>query len=1368
MKREISAANEMPSVLDREIADVQLDAFGHRHFALALRSLIESGDHSTPFSIGLLGGWGTGKSSIKEMYMAELRNDATKHQGARRSEKIQCITFNAWRFGGRDQDIKRALLRHVFLELGGHEENLQDRLFRQISHVTEQPKPTLKYFWETLRSWMLPIPAVLAVMAAFIAILAASDWILGAGHDATRVTLMLCVSLLFGYVLKHVKPPEVKATSAMTRVMLPSTGSEQYEDMLLGQLARYKEGEDKSPDGRNGEKCERLVVFVDDLDRLSAEEMVLGLDGVRTFMEIPKGRLPDGLGLVFVISCDEGKIADALAKGRRSADLPASVFNRFDARRYLDRIFQFRLEIPPSPRNDMRDFATRKLESMGGAAADLAARGVPLAPVVDRMIHAGVQDPRNALQIVNAFEQSWWLAKKREADGVGSDRAGGLHEGAVTDHPISLGALSALKVSFPDFYRELQDDPELLFHITEVVVRGQGLSERPESIRRILVDKYLVSESAPVGDGVAAEQKLQLRSEYRPLRQFLAGLVGVRWAQPLESLLLLSEDPMTRRLGPKIATLRNAFVSGDTDGVLEGLGRHHDVSPFSVEQAKNLYNLFEDMRGETEARRTNGARVMADVIERIPDPPLTQVLNELCRTLDNSLSLRSQLGPLRVKGLLAKASDSDKRAVTSRLVGDAMVSDEDLGLKLDSGQTPSLDEAIGMVKTIVALAIRVRAEQGLEPREDGLFLDWLLARIVRVRSASRQLGFEELEAWLSTDTGSIARSLGTRYVEALASELEKDEPSTFDIDAAMQRADDVFSAQMPVGEEARRATWPIVCRFMGLSQLGAVKTAWRVAVSSEGLATDVEISSFVSAFAARLVHDLTDDSSDVDVHEAFPELMKLVVARIESLDESALQGLAVLATAWSREDALARQACDIVSQLRRVNTAIATTALANWAPRVISDLPLPCVEMLTNLLSGEDDNLKVAATNAVTTILNIESINDAMANRYSAFVRGLPVSSWDKAPFRGHLDSALNNLAIRSANGNYLEAIFPPIAKVLAHATPSTLGTSLQQLFQQARNYPAHYALLHRHMVGHWPAPAPTLVPYDPSVLFGEACATSISQAATVKDDVLGSASDMFDRGVVGQDKLASLIETACALWKVEPRLALPFFRRYPSLSVEQVDALVSTLKTSEPEQIEILSEAWRVVSRHIGNDARRAVTVALLRRGAVQAVGDADVALNVWLSAQDDSGRALLKDLLVNANIADEQRARLWRQAISRSEIFSKGFFVDLVPLSLAVENSEATSAAIFDSEQTIEKLMTDGEARSDLARGLMGRFHEFRTETIKGGAGAMANRLVGNVALKGLSIESLTGSDVALLSGAFGPSKELGRIRDQIHKNS
>ncbi|WP_419198430.1 P-loop NTPase fold protein [Pseudomonas putida] len=54
----------MPAVLGRQIGSEDKDAFGHRHFAPPLRSLVESEHHKPPFIIGLLGGWGAGKSSI--------------------------------------------------------------------------------------------------------------------------------------------------------------------------------------------------------------------------------------------------------------------------------------------------------------------------------------------------------------------------------------------------------------------------------------------------------------------------------------------------------------------------------------------------------------------------------------------------------------------------------------------------------------------------------------------------------------------------------------------------------------------------------------------------------------------------------------------------------------------------------------------------------------------------------------------------------------------------------------------------------------------------------------------------------------------------------------------------------------------------------------------------------------------------------------------------------------------------------------------------------------------------------------------------------------------------------------------------------
>ena len=76
-----TSQHAMQSVLDREISDQSKDAFGHQHFAGVLGNLIEAEHHLPPFSIGLLGSWGTGKSTIKELYLAALKNDPAGARG---------------------------------------------------------------------------------------------------------------------------------------------------------------------------------------------------------------------------------------------------------------------------------------------------------------------------------------------------------------------------------------------------------------------------------------------------------------------------------------------------------------------------------------------------------------------------------------------------------------------------------------------------------------------------------------------------------------------------------------------------------------------------------------------------------------------------------------------------------------------------------------------------------------------------------------------------------------------------------------------------------------------------------------------------------------------------------------------------------------------------------------------------------------------------------------------------------------------------------------------------------------------------------------------------------------------------------------
>lgn len=96
----------------------------------------------------------------------------------------------------------------------------------------------------------------------------------------------------------------------------------------------------------------------------------------------------------------------------------------------------------------MREFARARLARIKGLPDGLRAAGSSVEELVSRTIHVGGQSPRKALQTLNAFLQSWWVASQRERDGAGTDRRGGLQEGAVTRWPLALGVLSVLRVDF--------------------------------------------------------------------------------------------------------------------------------------------------------------------------------------------------------------------------------------------------------------------------------------------------------------------------------------------------------------------------------------------------------------------------------------------------------------------------------------------------------------------------------------------------------------------------------------------------------------------------------------------------------------------------------------------------------------------------------------------------------------------------------------------------------------------------------------------------------------------------------------------------------------------------------------------------------
>src|SRR4051812_42607247 len=87
----------------RALQDAESDAFGHRDYAAAIVSALA--DVPTPFTLGLFGAWGTGKSTI----LAEV----TRRLAA--EDNTAVATFDVWRYEG--DSLRRELIRDVGRQL---------------------------------------------------------------------------------------------------------------------------------------------------------------------------------------------------------------------------------------------------------------------------------------------------------------------------------------------------------------------------------------------------------------------------------------------------------------------------------------------------------------------------------------------------------------------------------------------------------------------------------------------------------------------------------------------------------------------------------------------------------------------------------------------------------------------------------------------------------------------------------------------------------------------------------------------------------------------------------------------------------------------------------------------------------------------------------------------------------------------------------------------------------------------------------------------------------------------------------------------------------------------------------------------------
>lgn len=1282
-KKGTSRPRAMPSILDKELEDRSADAFGHQDFADALKDLIEAPTNRPPFSVGLLGAWGTGKSSIKALYRRDLESDKTETVGNRRSDHIHVITFNAWRFGG-EQDLRRALLREAFRQLGGDEAKLRRALFEQVNKVTHEKLRFKDWFGESFGQLCGSAVLLLLLFLAAAVITAFLVWFTGLKNQQSGAWVALAAIGLTGWFAKNIVDLRVRSPARFlpqTSVSFPATSAEEYERLLTDQIAEFRQSV--------GRKCERLVVFVDDLDRLSAPEMVAGLDAIRTFLELPFNTSENGFGVVFVISCDEDKIAEAIKRrsGLGSSDLPGAVFSRGDARRYLDRLFQYRLEIPQFPKLDMREFALKKLQGIESVVADLKKREVALQDVVDRLIHVDVQSPRNAIQLLNAFIQSWWIGSVRERNGVGSSASGALHKGAVTDHPLSLAALCVLRVDFPDFYDAVQNRPEIIQEFRSAVFGGKSPSELAPQACEILRE-FLVAENGNLTG--------EVRPDHRKLRRYLSSLADLRWPVVLQPLLRLAEDPITRVYGDRAAVVFDSLVSGDVAGVLEAFGRNLDDKPLADEDVVLLEDFGEALPQETEARRTNAARVLAALVDRIPQERKRRILSPLIRQMETLKAVRMNIQPGRARQIIEDASAEDRRDVAERFAAD-LLNLKPLDWRLATGGEPNLDEVIVAVRDAVDLALDVRDSNGLPAGADAMLRGWLLKREIRLGTESQTLPFVNLEAWVEKHSDLVSGYLATDYTDQAIGEFERARTAPEFTSSVLPRIASIFADTAKLGEEEREVLWSQLTRLVSVQPQVATEASWSSAARYGSLATSIKRRAFLVAFATRLCKEIEDGENwPLDGTEGATRLNDLIAEWRADIDPKTATALEKLIVLWAKD--ASREQCSL-----RALDVLKDQAKESWA-RVIAELgqlefsvrPTYIASYLGRNFSAIEKAAKDQIVTQMDALINNNGPDEKSVEGYDEVVKSVPDSVWSETPLKEHLVRLLDRIGAMHSNPAYLSQFLPISAGLFKFAANGKVEQILTPLFANAAGTPKAYIVAHRCMIGAWPRPDEQTGNYELDEIVRRACQFISEQPGNAGiGDVYESVCDLAQRGLSDAGSNQGIADATPIVWRMVPgRVSTLSGFAATILTPANVADILTGAQAPDLKNGD-LSTLLAATSKAFDQQKRHDAVKSILDSSPVPLLEKPDGAFECWVSAvaADDPGFGT--DLLADEDLNDEQRNRV----LARIEDAALAGTPALVEMLLKDTTRPKTRSALVGRLAQVGRACSSDSARSKLA---------------------------------------------------------------------
>lgn len=490
-------------LIDEPVKDIDLDEFGHKHYIETLRDIVLNSE--PPFNIGLFGKWGVGKTTILDMFKAEIED-----------ERIKKIDFKVWKYANDRVPLKRKFILEVVDSLGNESEidHIKELLYKQterrednLPNITNaegkiEPKLAGKAFKNFIFSSWLYV-TVCAIIGFIL-------WIFNGNPLSIVCSIMMGTCI---YLVNSIKKFSTNVTIVNNRAPLES--SEEFESEFNDIINKYENDFDK------------IIIFIDDLDRCNKKTVIEVMEVMKTFMNIDK--------CIYIVACDDYIIRKALKEANIHEDS------------YLEKIFQINLSLPPYRNERIKEYAEKLLLSFEYVEIE-----DKVDDIVNILIYRQVKSPRKVKILINNYLLMLNIFKKRkeESNYINSD--------FVIDY-MFLAIITVLQTDFKDFYYDLELNTKLMSYIDKMRVASDDI----ENYQLELLMKYY--------DGISLHESTNnicIKEEYENLVNYIYFSSPYSLSpEKIKTYIFLSQDNINQLYTDEyVENLFNNLIDNNVNG----------------------------------------------------------------------------------------------------------------------------------------------------------------------------------------------------------------------------------------------------------------------------------------------------------------------------------------------------------------------------------------------------------------------------------------------------------------------------------------------------------------------------------------------------------------------------------------------------------------------------------------------------------------------------------------------------------------------------------------------------------------------------------------------------------------------------------